>query len=116
MAHGAIVEDATPHEHAHPGELVYIKVAAILAFITLIEVTIWYIDWIKDHNILIPALIILSAIKFVAVVGYFMHLKFDDRRFTYIFGAGLAVAASIVLALMALFHWHGIQYATNLLT
>ena len=116
MAQEAIVEGGTPHEHAHPGELTYIKVAVTLAIITMIEVAIWYIDWVKEHNILVPALLILSAIKFVAVVGFFMHLKFDDRRFTYMFGAGLAVAASIILALMALFHWHGIQYTTNLLT
>src|SRR4051812_40427314 len=110
MAHSAVVEDGTHHEHEHPGELTYIKVAITLAIITMVEVAIWYIDWMQDKGLLVPSLLILSAVKFVAVVGYFMHLKFDDRRFTYMFGAGLAVAASIILALKALFHWHGIDY------
>ncbi|MFL5759850.1 MAG: cytochrome C oxidase subunit IV family protein [Thermomicrobiales bacterium] len=115
MAQSAIVEEGTVHEHAHPGELTYIKVAVILAIITMVEVAIWYIDWMQEHHFLVPSLLILSGIKFTAVVGYFMHLKFDDRRFTYLFGSGLAVAASIILAIMALFHWHGIEYVTKLL-
>jgi len=116
MAQSAIVEDGTHHEHEHPGELTYIKVAVTLSIITMVEVAIWYINWFHDTGLLVPTLLILSAIKFVAVVGFFMHLKFDDRRFTYMFGAGLAVAASIILALMALFHWHGIQYAQKLIS
>jgi cytochrome c oxidase subunit 4 len=116
MAHGAIAEEgAHPVEHEHPGELTYIKVAVILAIITVIEVAIWYIDWMHEHHVLVPSLLTLSAIKFVAVVGYFMHLKFDSRLFAYIFGSGLAVSLSIVLALMALFHWHGIDYVRDFL-
>jgi cytochrome c oxidase subunit IV len=117
MAHGAIAEEGPhPVEHEHPRELTYIKVAAVLAFVTLIEVVIWYIDWMHEHNVLVPALLILSTFKFVAVVGYFMHLKFDSRLFTYIFSAGLGVALSIVLALVALFHWHGIDYVREMIT
>jgi cytochrome c oxidase subunit IV len=117
MAHGAIADEGPhPIEHAHPGEITYIKVAVVLAIITMAEVAIWYIDWMHDHHVLIPALIILSAIKFVAVVGFFMHLRFDSRLFTYIFGGGLLITLSIVLALMALFHWHTIDYVHTLLT
>jgi cytochrome c oxidase subunit 4 len=117
MAHGAAVEEGPhPIEHAHPGERTYIKVAVTLAIITLIEVVIWYIDWMHENNLLVPALLVLSAIKFVAVVGFFMHLRFDARLFTYIFGSGLAVALSIILALMALFRWHGIDYVRQLIT
>jgi cytochrome c oxidase subunit 4 len=117
MAHGAIADEGPhPIEHAHPGERTYIKVAVTLAIITMVEVAIWYVDWLADHHVLVPALLILSAVKFVAVVGFFMHLKFDARLFTYIFGGGLTIALSIVLALMALFHWHGIEYVQELLT
>jgi cytochrome c oxidase subunit IV len=117
MAHGAIADEGPhPIEHAHPGELTYIKVAITLAIITVIEVAIWYVDWMHDNHVLVPALLVLSAVKFVAVVGFFMHLRFDARLFTYIFASGLAVALSIVLALMALFHWHTIDYVRTLLT
>jgi cytochrome c oxidase subunit 4 len=117
MAHGAVADEGPhPIEHAHPGEITYIKVAIVLSMITLVEVVIWYIDWMHDHDVLIPALIILSTIKFVAVVGFFMHLRFDSRLFTYIFGGGLLITLSIVLALMALFRWHTIDYVRTLLT
>ena len=117
MAHGATIDEGPhPIEHTHPGERTYIKVAVILACITVVEVAIWYIDWMHDNHVLVPALIVLSAVKFVAVVGFFMHLRFDSRLFTYIFASGLAVALSIVLALMALFHWHTIDYVRRLLT
>src|SRR5687767_5885185 len=64
----------THDSHDHPGEMVYIKIAAILAAVTAIEVVIYYIEALKD--VLVPALLLLSAGKFIAVVGYFMHLKF----------------------------------------
>jgi hypothetical protein len=37
------------------------------------------------------------------VVGYFMHLKFDHKMYTGYFAGGLAIAASIVGALILLF-------------
>jgi cytochrome c oxidase subunit 4 len=105
---------AEDHSTAHPTELVYIKVAVILTAITLVEVAIWYIQWFHDKGLLTPCLIVLSSIKFVTVVGFYMHLKFDDVRFRYIFAGGLIIALSIVLALYALFHTHRIDVATRL--
>jgi len=90
--------------HGHPGELQYIKIAAILAAVTGIEVVIYYIDALKD--ILVPALLLLSAGKFIAVVGYFMHLKFDDKRFTWVFVAGLVISFSVFLGAAAMFAYH----------
>ena len=102
---------AGEHESAHPGERKYIEIAAILAAITIVEVVIYYIDWVHDKGLLVPVLLTLSAVKFATVVGYFMHLKFDDRRLTWIFASGLVVAFSIIMALYALFHGHVIDYA-----
>ena len=83
-------------EHAHPGERQYIGIAILLAIITGVEVAIYYIEALE--SILVPALVILSAIKFVVVVGYFMHLKFDDRRLGLIFASALVVALAVYLA------------------
>jgi uncharacterized membrane protein len=102
------------HELGHPGERTYIEVAVTLAIITMIEVAIYYIQWLHEHDVLVPALLLLSAIKFSAVVGFFMHLKFDDKRFLWIFVSGLVVAFSIIMAVYALFHWHVIDYGTKL--
>ncbi|MGH2560824.1 MAG: cytochrome C oxidase subunit IV family protein [Thermomicrobiales bacterium] len=116
MAQHAEAIEHDGHGHDHPGEFTYIKVAVILALITIVEVAIYYIEWMHDAGLLVPALITLSAIKFTAVVGYFMHLKFDDKLFLWKFGAGLVVAASIVAALAVLFGAHGLDYAQTLLT
>ncbi len=83
--------------HAHPTEGTYIRIAITLALVTLLEVVIYYVDALD--SILVPALIILSAFKFVTVVGYFMHLKFDDRRLAGIFSGGLIVALAVFLGL-----------------
>jgi cytochrome c oxidase subunit 4 len=94
----------THDSHDHPGESVYIRVALILAIVTAIEVVIYYIEALED--ILVPALLLLSAGKFIAVVGYFMHLKFDDRRFTWVFVSGLVIALSVFLGTAAMFIYH----------
>ena len=104
--HGAI-QGGSDHpeavEHAHPTEQVYIKVAIILSIITGVEVLIYYIESLDA--ILVPALLIMSAFKFMVVVGYFMHLKFDDKRLTWIFVSGLALAAAVFLVVFATMHW-----------
>jgi cytochrome c oxidase subunit 4 len=86
-----------PHEE-HPGERTYVEVAIALAIITAVEVAVYYIATLR--GVLVPVLIVLSVVKFIAVVGYFMHLKFDDKRFLIIFAGGLAISLSVVLALV----------------
>lgn len=96
--------DGVTGDHAHPGERTYINVAIILAIITVAEVAIYYLE--SFAGILVPALMILSAIKFVTVVGYFMHLKFDDRRLRWIFMGGMSVALAVFIGMFALQHFH----------
>ena len=93
------------HHEDHPGERFYVNVALILTTVTAIEVVIYYVHALK--GILVPALIILSVFKFIAVVGYFMHLKMDDLRFRWLFLAGLIITVSVILALMAMLWTHG---------
>ncbi|HUG15419.1 MAG TPA: cytochrome C oxidase subunit IV family protein [Thermomicrobiales bacterium] len=92
-----------PHveEHAHPDPRQYIRIAVVLAIITALEVAIFYIKALEDYDtyILLP----LSALKFILVVGYYMHLKFDNKLFTYTFIFGLSVGGGVILSLMALF-------------
>jgi len=85
-------------EDHHPSSGVYIRVAIILAIITVVEVAIYYVEGARP--ILVPALLLMSLAKFIAVVGYFMHLKFDNRIFRWMFVAGLAISTSVVLALV----------------
>jgi len=88
-------------EHAHPGARTYVLVGVILAIITVAEVFFYTQEAVRAF--LVPLLLALSATKFVLVVGFYMHLKFDHRLFTGVFGFGLLVAASIITALLFLF-------------
>jgi cytochrome c oxidase subunit 4 len=92
-------------EHAHPGEGFYVKVAIALTIITAVEVIIYYLEGFRGF--LVPALIVLSIMKFAAVVGFFMHLKFDDKRLAWIFSAGLAISLSVMIAMVVITHTGG---------
>jgi cytochrome c oxidase subunit 4 len=88
-------------EHEHPSAKEYIRIALILAVLTAIEVGISYTD--ISHSILIPALFLLAGVKFVLVVLWFMHLKFDDRRYARFFVMGLAGAVTLYLIVLITF-------------
>lgn len=88
-------------EPAHPPIRTYLVVAAVLAVITAVEISVFYITWLV--RFLVPILLVLSAAKFALVVMFFMHLRFDSRIFAGLFVGPLAIAVAIVLALMALF-------------
>ena len=88
------------HEGAHATNQMYVMIAIILAIITLVEVVIYYIPTIR--SVLVPALIVLSVAKFLMVVGYFMHLKFDNRLYRFMFAAGLVITLGVYLALLAM--------------
>jgi cytochrome c oxidase subunit 4 len=97
IAHGHEAD----HGEEHSTPAMYVRVALILAVITLIEVIIWYLP--STRFLLVPALIILSLAKFLAVVGYFMHLKFDSPVFRFMFFAGLILSLGVFLAMLAMF-------------
>ena len=84
------------HEAGHPSLGKYVNIAIFLAIITAVEVAIYYIESLE--SILVPTLIILSAVKFVTVIGYFMHLKFDGKLLSFIFGAALLTSLAVYIA------------------
>ena len=82
-------------EHAadHPNEFQYVKIAVFLAIVTALEVAVFYIGALQ--NLIIPILSAMMLIKFIAVAGYFMHLKFDSRIFRRFFVLGIILAMAI---------------------
>ena len=86
-------------EGSHPGPLEYIKIGLILAAITAVEVGIYYIEAIED--VLVPILIVLSALKFTLVVLWFMHLRFDNRLFSWLLAGGLMLAVMLMVIVLA---------------
>ena len=52
---------------------------------------------------LVPLLLVLSALKFVLVVLFYMHLKFDNRFFAFLFSGPLLLAIGVMIGLLFLF-------------
>ena len=88
-------------EQAHATTGTYLRVAAILVMITLIEVGVFYVP--AFQGVLVPVLLVLSAVKFALVVMFYMHLKADSKFFTFLFGVPLLLAVGVMVALLFLF-------------
>lgn len=95
------MEQTKAVEHAHPTAGTYLRVAAILTVLTVIEVGVFYVP--AFHPFLAPVLLVLSAIKFAIVVMFYMHLKMDSRFFTLVFGGPLLLASAVMLGLLFLY-------------
>ena len=100
--------DTTNHSaHAEPVDhgmstRGYIVIALILAAITALEVSTYYVDF---GPLFLPSLLIMMVIKFVMVVSYFMHLKFDNKIFSWLFYAGLFLAVGVYVTALATFQF-----------
>ncbi len=77
----------------------YVAIILILTVITFVEIGPLF-EW---YNIPAPGLIVMSIVKFVLVVGFFMHLFDDHPFFSQVFYIPLAGAIAMVLVLMMLF-------------
>jgi cytochrome c oxidase subunit 4 len=91
------------HEEAHEhgmSDAGYIKIALILAAITALEVSTYYVDF---GPLFLPSLIVMMVVKFFMVVSYFMHLKFDNKLFSLMFYIGLGLALFVYFTALATF-------------
>ncbi len=95
-------EGGAKHAHAHPSEWEYVKIALVLAAITLAEVLIYYVESLG--NLLNYILIAMSLVKFALVVLWFMHLRFDSRLFRRLFVTGLVLALFVYTIVLSTFH------------
>ena len=90
-------------EHYHPTWKEYKWVALILTLITVAEVWAYYIPELVASRVFVPGLLIMSAVKFVMVVMYYMHLKYDHKLFRALFAGPLVVAIITIIGLLFLF-------------
>ncbi len=88
-------------EQHHPGWQTYVVIGLILTIITAVEVAVFYIP--AMHPVMVPLLLILSATKFILVIMFYMHLKFDSRLFSTVFVGPLLLAVTAVISLIILF-------------
>jgi cytochrome c oxidase subunit IV len=87
-----------PHGAGHPSPKEYVRIGVILFVLTALEVAASYAG--VSGAVLIPTLFVLALIKFALVVMWFMHLRFDDRRYARFFVTGLAGAATLYLIVL----------------
>jgi cytochrome c oxidase subunit IV len=99
---GAPPEHAHAHAH-HPGWKTYVVVGVILTVITAIEVSAYYIPAWETSKIYVPSMLFMSALKFLIVVMFYMHLKYDHRLFRALFTGPFIIAATTLIGLMFLF-------------
>ena len=100
----AASEDTAADAHAHPSDWQYIKIALLLAVLTALEVFTYFES---VHNlsdaVLYVVLTVLMVLKFVYVVAWFMHLKFDSIIFRRVFQVGIAMALAVYLIMLTAF-------------
>ena len=115
-AHAA--EGHGTEDHAHPTPGLYLKVAVVLFALTALEVLAYEVShrptW-PLHGLVgpmvVPILLILSAIKFAMVAMFYMHLKQDAKLFSNLFVWPLLLAGVIIIGLIVLnVLWHQASY------
>ena len=97
-----MASEAEHHEEQHGLQpMQYVKIGVLLTAITVLELAVSYWDAVSD--MLLPILFVLSGIKFVIVVAFFMHLKFDSPLFTRLFLMSFVLGSVVMTMLTALF-------------
>ena len=92
-----------PHGHGETGhsDLVYVKVFVVLVVLTALEVTLSYLDIGKAF---IPILTVVMIAKFLIVVSFFMHLRYEKAKiFGRLFYTGLITATIVYLGALTTF-------------
>ena len=85
------------HGAHHPSDASYWKIFLALVAITAAEIALSY-----SHIgvLFLPLLLSLMTIKFLMVVMFFMHLRFDNRLFSLLFYTGLLLAVGVYTAVL----------------
>jgi len=94
---------ATAVHHGHDDNKfqIYVQIAMLLAVITGVEIVAIFIPFAKW--LIVTTLVVLSAVKFLFVIFYFMHLRWDKPFCTILFFIGLVLGGGTLWALIELF-------------
>lgn len=96
-------------DHSHPTPGLYFRIAVVLFVLTALEVLAYEVGhrptWplhAQVEPLVVPILLVLSAVKFALVAMFYMHLKQDSKLFSNLFVWPLIIAAAIILALIVI--------------
>ena len=91
------------HSNAHPTPALYVKLAVILAVLTAVEIGLYYAEDSIGTNLARTMLVILAFIKFVGVIGWYMHLRYEKGFLSRFFGTGFVMALMLYAAVLGSF-------------
>jgi cytochrome c oxidase subunit 4 len=94
----------------HPGVAQYVEIGVILAVLTGIEVSMYAFRGALSRAVTTPTLLVLTAIKFLLVVLWFMHLRFDHKMFRRVFFFGVVLATVVFGIVGANFYLGGVGF------
>jgi len=83
------------HSTVHPTPRLYVRLAVLLAVVTAVEVGLFYLEDTVGRGLARTALVALSFFKFVAVIAYYMHLRYEKSTLSRFFSGGFILAASL---------------------
>ena len=83
----------------HPTQKKYVQIAIVLGILTAIEIALYYTEDIVGV-FTDPILIILAVGKFIIVVGWFMHLRFENKMVNRFFTGGMILALVLFAIVM----------------
>tara|TARA_B100000945_G_C20406811_1_gene610470 strand:- start:45 stop:344 length:300 start_codon:yes stop_codon:yes gene_type:complete len=83
----------------HPTPKRYVQIAIVLGILTAIEIALYYTEDIVGV-FTDPILIILAVGKFIIVVGWFMHLRFENKMVNRFFTGGMILALVLFAIVM----------------
>ena len=89
------------HEAEDKKFQIYVQIAMLLAVITGIEIVAVFLPFATW--LLVSVLVIFSAVKFMFVIFYFLHLRWDKAFCTILFFIGLVLAGGTMWALLHIF-------------
>ena len=83
----------------HPTPKRYVQIAIVLGILTAIEIALYYTEDIVGV-FTDPILIILAVGKFIIVVGWFMHLRFENKMVNRFFAGGMILTLFLFAIVM----------------
>ena len=83
----------------HPTPKKYVQIAIVLGILTAIEIALYYTEDIVGV-FTDPILIILAVGKFIIVVGWFMHLRFENKMVNRFFTVWMILALVLFAIVM----------------
>jgi len=100
-AHAIPAGHADSHALEESKFQIYVQIAMLLAVITGIEIITVYLPFAVP--ILFTILVVFSLVKFLFVIFFFMHLRWDRPFCTILFFIGLILGGGTMWALLRLF-------------